>query len=465
MRKSVWYHRFWQKKMSELPVNEDMDAAWQQMNSLLDQHFEIVNPKDAPLPKGTLFHHFIQIVKLIIPVVLVTAAVYFTFYQKTEIKANKEVAKPKMLKNPQNQFSKDLDDSIGLETNTVVTEKKNTSVENTSPIKKSVGLHLKAEIEAANQAISKEKLGSALSLISSEYQSVASEGDVSVMHNITWLDKLENTTSLRTVLEMRQLRKFDQIEPAQANQRLSIKLITLSKREQRRIRKAFIKDSLKNEKRIRLVQRASLKPIKIKAKEDPQKEILSPRLSLQLQGGLMLNQRNISPYLGIQNQWALTNKWLLGAGLRLNQINLQGEYFHPGYNTITAGSPFQIVDSRKLTNMVLPVNISYRFNNWMSLKSEANLAFARTQKGGSKVGYVASYLDTVFHTKKIQQALSEISVNKLHFNIGGGINIQLKRFSIEGMYFHQLSPYRVSSNLGSYQRRYGTFNVGLGYRF
>lgn len=93
------------------------------------------------------------------------------------------------------------------------------------------------------------------------------------------------------------------------------------------------------------------------------------------------------------------------------------------------------------------------------------MAFALAQSGGSKVGYVANYLDTVFHSKQIQQALSETSVNKLHFNIGGGVNIRLKRFNIEAMYFYQPNPYRVSSDLGSYQQRYRGFSIGLGYRF
>lgn len=468
MKKSVWYPKFWQKKMAELPVNEDLDAAWQQMNSLLNQHFEIANPKKPPFPKRTLLHHFIPIIKLMIPVVLVIGAAYFTFYQKTELGDGEKVVKQKPLKSPQViQLPKDLIlvDSPGMEVAAGITARKNTWGQETAQPNNSVGSYPTAKIEVPNQTTSSTNTDATLPLKSNGSPSLT-EFKVYAISPLISPVNLGNTIGQPALTEIGLRLKFNHVWLAQNNQDPSVKLTTTrSKREQRRMRKAFVKDSRKKAKEVRLLQRANLKPTATKAPKNLQKEIISPKLSFELQGGLMFGQQNISPYLGLQSQWALTNRLLLGAGLRLNQMKFEGEYFHQGYNTVTAGSPFQIVDTRKLTNMVLPLNMSYRINKWISLKAEANLAFAIAKSGGSKVGYVASYLDTVFHTKPIEKALSESSINKMNFNIGGGLRIQFKQFNIDAMYFYQPSPYRVSSNLGSYRRRYTTFNVGVGYQF
>lgn len=464
MKKSVWYHELWRKKMAELPVDDDLDAAWQQMNDLLDQPFVPSSAKEISVPKNGLITSLTQVIKIILPIVLVTGGVYFAFYQKTVVDKKQKTIKQEQVKRPQERRG---------------TEK--LSVADTSTLMpferipkemfaKEGKLSLKNDLRETSSIspIHREKIensnsGNAAIFLDKAQIQINIDGTTAAKASL--LPYLKNTVELGTYQGVAASLKWQRNELAQNSQKYFRPSVILSKREQRRLRRVFVRDSVKKAKAESLLQIANLKTNKAKSKKEKSKEMVSPKFSFELQGGAMFANQNVTPYLGIQGQWALAQRWLLGAGVRFTQVKLDGTYEHPGYNTVTTGSPFQVVDSRKLSNLVLPLNLSYRVNKLISLKAEANLVFPLAQSGGSKVGYVANYLDTVFHTQQIQQALSETSVNKLHLNIGGGVNIQIKRFKLEAMYFYQPSPYRVSSSLGNYQRRYRSFSVGLGYRF
>lgn len=461
MRKSVWYHKLWQKKIAELPVNDDLDAAWQQMNHLLDEQFVPTSAQEVSLPKNGLFA---QIIKLILPVVLVAGGIYFAFYQKPKITAQKKRTKQELVKVPR---EKQVLENLVIVDAATLKPSKRAAKERFVKVGKSIKNNLQeTPLTSQNhpQKIENLKRGMDVAILLDQAK-IQTEIDRPTTAKVSLLPYLDSKVGLGEHQVVAASLKWTPNELGKNSQKTLKSSFVLSKREQRRLRKAFVRDSVRKVKEANQLQLASLKLIKEKPKKEKPKEMVTPKFSFELQGGLIFANQNTNPYLGVQAQWALTNRWLLGTGVRFAQVKINGAYEHPGYNTVTTGSPFQVIDSRKHTNLVLPLNISYRLNKLVSLKAEANLTFALAQSGGSKVGYVANYLDTVFHSKQIQQALSETSVNKLHFNIGGGVNIQLKRFNIEAMYFYQPSPYRVSSDLGSYQQRYRAFSIGLGYRF
>lgn len=465
MKKSVWYHELWRKKMAELPVDDDLDAAWQQMNDLLDQPFVPNSAKEISVPKNGLIASLIQVIKIILPMVLVTGGVYFAFHQKTVVEKKRKTIKQEQVKGPQERGGME---KLGVaDTSTLVPferipkemfakERKLSLKDNLRETPSIFPIH-REKIESSNSGND-----AAIFLDKAQIQ-INIDGPTAAKANL--LPYLKNTVELGTYRRVVASLKWQRNELVQNGQKYLRPSVILSKREQRRLRRIFVRDSVKKAKAESLLQIANLKTNKVKPQKEKSKEMITPQFSFELQGGAMFANQNATPYLGVQSQWALAQRWLLGAGVRFTQVKLDGTYEHRGYNTVTTGSPFQVVDSRKLTNTVLPLNLSYRVNKLISLKAEANLVFPLAQSGGSKVGYVANYLDTVFHTQQIQQALSETSVNKLHLNIGGGVNIQIKRFKLEAMYFYQPSPYRVSSSLGNYQRRYRSFSVGLGYRF
>ncbi|RWU07456.1 TonB-dependent receptor [Pedobacter chitinilyticus] len=465
MKKSVWSHQLWQKKMAELPVNDDLDAAWRQMNHLLDQQFVPTSAQEVSLPENGLFAQLAQIIKLILPVVLVAGGVYFAFYQKPKATVQKKSTKQELVEVPRKKQV--LENLVVVDTATLMpSEKKVKEMFVKKGKSSSKNSLLKTPSTSPNhpQEIDNLKRGvdAAILLNKAEMQT---EIDRPATARASLLPYLDNSVGLGAYQVTADSLKWVPNELMQRGQKDLKSPVVLSKREQRRLRRTLARDSVRKVKEANQLQMANLKPIKEKPKNRKPKEMVTPKFSFELQGGLMFANQNTTPYLGVQTQWTLTNKWLLGTGVRFTQAKMNGAYEHPGYNTVTTGSPFQVLDSRKHTNLVLPLNVSYRLHQLVSLKAEANLAFALAKSGGSNVGYVASYLDTVFHSKQIQQALSETSVNKLHFNIGGGVNIQFKRFNIEAMYFYQPRPYRISSGLGSYQQGYRAFSIGLGYRF
>jgi|GEM_PF-3926286 len=465
MKKSVWYHKLWQKKMAELPISDDLDAAWQQMNHLLDQQFVPASAQEVSLPKSGLFTQLAQIIKLILPVVLVAGGVYFAFYQKPKATTQKKETEQVPVKVSKEQHL--LENLVVVDTATLISSEriaKDRFVKEGKSFSKSNLLEIPSTSQNPPQKTENLKRGvdAAIFLDKAETQTEIDRVTSGKANSLPYLDSRVGLGMYQPISASLKWKDNERIQNGQENLKSPG---VLSKRELRRLKRTFVRDSVRNVKEANQLQMANLKPIKEKPKKEKPKEMVTPKFSFELQGGLMFANQNTTPYLGLQAQWALTNRWLLGTGIRFMQSKINGAYEHPGYNTVATGSPFQVLDSRKHTNLVLPLNVTYRLNKQVSLKAEANLAFVLAERGGSKVGYVANYLDTVFHSKQIQQVLSETNVNKLHFNIGGGVNIQLKRFNIEAMYFYQPSPYRVSSDLGSYQQRYRAFSIGLGYRF
>ncbi len=466
MRKSVWYDKLWQKKMAELPVNDDLDAAWQQMNHLLDEQFVSNSGQEFPIPKSGLFTQLAQIIKLILPVVLVAGGVYFAFYQKPKAITQKKETEQALIK-VSKERQQTLENLVVVDTSIFIsserTAKERVVEQGNSSSKNNLQeTSFTSQIDGQKTENLKRGMVAVSSLDKSEMQvriGVVTSAKERSLHPLKSMVGLGAYQPIATSL------KWKYKEQLAKSQKSLKPIVVLSQRKQRRLRRAFVRDSIRKVKEANQLQVSNLKLMQAKPRKEKLKELVIPKFSFELQGGLTLSNQNTNPYLGLQSQWALANRWLLGTGIRFTQAKINGAYEHPSYNTVTTGIPFQVLDSRKQTNLVLPLNISYRLNKLVSLKTEANLAFALAQSGGSKVGYVANYLDTVFHSKQIQQALSETSVNKLHFNIGGGVNIQLKRFNIEAMYFYQPNPYRVSSDLGSYQQRYRGFSIGLGYRF
>ncbi|TDQ11915.1 porin family protein [Pedobacter metabolipauper] len=52
MRNSAWYSKLWHKKLGEIPLKEDAAAAWQNMNSLLDQQLPVNSTPSSATSAG-----------------------------------------------------------------------------------------------------------------------------------------------------------------------------------------------------------------------------------------------------------------------------------------------------------------------------------------------------------------------------------------------------------------------------
>jgi hypothetical protein len=190
-----------------------------------------------------------------------------------------------------------------------------------------------------------------------------------------------------------------------------------------------------------------------------------PKYDYGLQAGLNAGNGN-SLYAGAFGSYQTKPRWLINLGLRLNTYRtVSGEYSHQSYYSPDSIPAFKINDSRKVMALTISVTLEYKLTKNISLKGGPVIGMPIKQSGiSAKLGAVPNIRDTVYHTQTIDSALKKTTINKLNIGFTGGASIQIKHFSIEAMY-QVLTPYKVSSGLGSYQKTNQNFQIGIGYRF
>jgi len=74
MKDSAWYNKLWQQKMQEFPVEGDGDAAWEKMQGLLDKHMPVSSPAGSIKPRKSWGSTLITVAGAIIIAALVYLA-------------------------------------------------------------------------------------------------------------------------------------------------------------------------------------------------------------------------------------------------------------------------------------------------------------------------------------------------------------------------------------------------------
>ncbi|RKR80526.1 hypothetical protein BDD43_0647 [Mucilaginibacter gracilis] len=163
----------------------------------------------------------------------------------------------------------------------------------------------------------------------------------------------------------------------------------------------------------------------------------------------------------INDHWYLSPEFLINTGRTVS-----GSYSHPSYFRPDSIPPFSINDSRKIYVLDIPFNLGYRLSKTISLKGGPVFSIPVKQTAIlSKVGYAPVPLDTMQHTKAINAALAQtVLTPKFNLGVSVGIGIQIRRFNIEAKYQQSLTPYKVSSDLGSYKFNSHSFLFGIGFQ-
>jgi len=91
MKNSLKNLKLWQQKRSELPVDENPQAGWAQMQSLLNTHLPAGKPVPKITPHGT---GYFKLLSLLVATSAVTVAVYFAVH-KGITKQHSHHTKPK----------------------------------------------------------------------------------------------------------------------------------------------------------------------------------------------------------------------------------------------------------------------------------------------------------------------------------------------------------------------------------
>ncbi|ETZ19642.1 hypothetical protein [Pedobacter sp. V48] len=431
MKNSVWHYKFWKKKLNELPVDVDLNTAWSEMQSILDKDLPLADFPKGRTPVKTFTGKIVSMLGYILPVAaMIVGITYFTIKSSKKEKPSitKHINKNSLLKVPDTLMDSDS-----------VKDILSSNVTNSANTNQAIAYTTSNGIDTDEDPISSQ--------ISS--------------------NNPDNTEIIKTLpdLSNQQLsRSTDRGEiysnaPGSTIQNtgfftLNTRMASLS---------AYKKWNEKEETPYK--KTGSRKSVKIKQR----REIYTPKYNYSVEAGLNVYKSNQNIFLGANATYAINKRLLLNTGLRLSFANaLEGSYTHPNYNLKDSASKENLIilDQRKLTTADIPLGLEYKISNRISIKAGPVISLLLS-KGieGSKLSTVKNPLDTIFNSKKINDALSRSTINKLNIGFSGGLNIRLKQFNIEAGYRQNLKPYKVSSDLGSYKKEFRTFQIGIGYNF
>nr|WP_068887808.1 outer membrane beta-barrel protein [Pedobacter panaciterrae] len=408
MKNSVWHYKFWKTKLNELPVETDLNAEWSEMQSILDKELPLINlPKSESISK-TFASKIISMLGYILPVAAMLAGItYFAIKQP-------EKEKPLIIK----------------------------KINKNSLLKIPDTLQSKATIKSENTLISTPEF----SVINRDYH----------VSNSTNIDGIKDEPMADPT------KSFVESQNTNSNEIAGPSTITSSEKNTGGNRNLSY-DETEDAEKIKADKNKSVK------KPKNQSEIYTPPYNYGFEAGLNIHEASQNIFLGATAAYAINKRLLINAGLRISFANtMEGSYKHPNYNLKDSASKenLTILDQRKLTTADIPLGLEYKISNRISVKAGPVISLLLINGGtGSRLSSVKNPLDTMFNSKKINTALGSSSINKFSIGFSGGLNVRFKQFNIEAGYRQNFTPYKVNSDLGSYEKEFKTFQIGIGYNF
>lgn len=430
MKKSVGQTNPWAEKLDQLPINVAVETSWAQMEQLLEQHMPIAQPTSTPSPNlkpKQILSPFKYILSIVATISLLT---YFLTKTPSEVKEKKQQPKEQILK-------KEHTDTVDTDSShlPIIVIKEQHSI--TMP-KQTIALretNMQQTMVPIVDTVQQQSAISATQLQLNPYQASVKVGDV----------------DLPTFIHLK-LPVQKEIQLGRENSPLPIRELNgIRNKSKRNQRLASLK-----------IKRAKSQKTKAVKEISP---VITPQYSFEVQLGLNNYSNNTTNYTAIAGTYALNQHLLVSAGFRLN-INrtIAGSYTTPSYNQIQPGPPLSVIDNRKFNALEIPLSLSYKINNTISLKAGPFISFALKQRGGAKLGPVVNHLDTIFHSKEIKSTLAGTTINSANIGFASAINLQYKQFGFELGFAQQINPYRIQNNFGSYKQYYRIFTIGLSYQ-
>lgn len=195
-----------------------------------------------------------------------------------------------------------------------------------------------------------------------------------------------------------------------------------------------------------------------------------------INAGLNTSPNSTGAFAGVLGNYSITPKWGIGIGVNmLPQKLITGGFSNTSYKYIIVddsgktthhiADKLTVQSTRKVYTVDVPVIVSYRLTNFISLK--AGPVFGIPVKTGlikNTLSPFSNPIDTLSAYKDITSAANSTTINNnLNLSLSGGVSINFNRFYIDANYLQGLSPYTISSSLGSSKIYYHYFQFGVGY--
>ncbi|MEX8548224.1 MAG: hypothetical protein V5804_11540 [Mucilaginibacter sp.] len=488
MKNSAWYQKLWRKKLDELPVQQDSKSSWTNMKKLLDEHMPEINTvgRSSDKPFGT---SIVSLLSYLIPLIaIISATVYFYVpqYMKPQNIQNQKTKQQMHLDTPKHDkisfdsTHKNIVDinNLPLKNNRIV-EYSNATI---YPNKQGTTIG-RAETTALNSATKIKALTGNNSLpkvFSAKKTTLISSNMLIPFVSVKKRNRFQTNSIVKTGTKLN-VKPTDSVDKITSKDRYlngknadeyskTINRRSITQDSANKIAKFKQVPTIativqKNKNQLKANSKSNVKQSKNTAKGKKANAFFSPTYNFSLEIGVNTSN-NVSFYFSGVGSYALNNRWLVNAGIRINSYKrISGEYLHPSYYRPDSLPSFKIIDSRKLLVLDIPLNLEYRISKTISLRAGPVISLSLKQKNiSSKLGTIADLRDTVYHSKEINKALNNTNISKVSFGFTGGISFHVNQFDLNSNY-QLLTPYKISNDLGAYRKANNTFQVSIAYRF
>lgn len=461
MKDSAWYHKLWRKKLTELPLKEDAGSAWIGMKGMLDTqmpiHSGLGNAAGTHVAKSLVT----KIATLLVYVLPAAAMIGTTVYFTAPIITKQKQALVKAKHSP-HHLSTDTLDNHGFQAAAVDSSILTNLLQNDS-------LQKNSTIEKAKEALESEKNNKNRSVNAGTVDPVSVTSKQNPVR-----DANQQATDTRKENEEKSTVLIEENKSAIGNQyplsnHIDLKT-ALSEQDSTPAQKNKLIPWLPLTGKSKTVKnklpKNSSQKIKTK-KSSTSGEIVTPLFDYGFEAGFNKGNKG-SAYFGAFGAYRLQTRWLLNAGIRITSETLSGSYTSAAtYYFPDSLQPFKVTDKRNLLILNVPLTLEYRISKMISLNAGPVISFPVKQSNASyQVGALINQRDTTsFKGAAVDTTLKRSIVNKINLGITGGISIHISQFYFDARYQKNLNPYKVSSDLGSYQQNKGFLQLGIRYKF
>lgn len=414
MKNSAWYHKLWLNKLSDLPLKEEADTAWSGMEQLLDQQLPIGNsPSGTPVPKpagttlGTYFGYIIS------AAAMVGISAYFTLRTPEQAKVNKVVKDKNVVQSITDTLVSDM----------LVAE---------TPLFDSTGIAPLAGTRLAESNHQAPTLKNDLN-VKKEPALNTRPGNSIVVNHTPKKTASDNVTSEKVAASAQQAFPARQL-PADLSDNAGS---TPQQEKQRQ----------KRQKRLPKIKM----PIE------------TPPYNYGLEAGVNHANDENTFYMGISGAYALSPRWLISTGLRMNTPRaFTGQYTRESYFRPDSMPVFSFTDKREVLALDIPLTATYKLSNTISINAGPVISLPLKQLG-IELGTINQKTDTLMHTTVVYDILNNTKMNRINIGISTGISLHFSQFDINTRY-QIVSPYSFSNEFGDNKFKYRSFQIGIGYR-
>jgi|GEM_PF-3912249 len=454
MKNSGWHHKLWNKKLDELPVQENMDLSWSEMQSILDQQMP-QQPTNGGTQTGgsaikTIGSKIATMLGYILPAAAMVSIITYV--------ALKEPANPKDLKksNPK---------SVLKQSAVKTTDSGHRDTLSPDTAIAAAGLAPTAVADTV-LSISGQKFQNRSSVMPDTALIPGASAAGSNLHEKT-AGLVARTTNFVLLKDTANHLVWN-VPQARLNPLIRSKNESADSKTDRRAARILERAATaRNNKAVQISDR-KIKVPKIKRQKSTSQGDTS--LSYSISAGLNVSGAKIGLFFAPAVHYSLSERFALSSGLRLNTGRLwTGGYMASNYNVGDSlkRKTIPIEDERELNVLDIPLLLEYRITHKISFKAGPVLGIQLKQGGrGSKLGAVTNPADTLMNGKNIYTALAASKLSGgMTLGYQAGFVLRFGRFNLETTYLQNLSPYRISSELGSYRKKYKNLQLGLGFRF